>query len=394
MAGNIWRAFNRNPDFIGSLGEAISKTGDYYNRESQYAALSELLFPKETTPTDTGNAVFGSESSAPLGMKMLLAQGQPLLQSTTKQRSPLDLSPQEHLRLLSILKMNPVNAVDLLTRTAEANQPKRSIVHDQYLGIGEVTTPRTGASTYQQLQAGAPRTDNLNLQELALKAAGGDKQAQDAITLLAGQKAPQARLLRTETVKENGKSKKVDIYGHTDQSGQEVITNRKYQDFSEKPSKGGRVGGGAGGSGGLSDVDTRFFLGRIKDVTENNAKLGKEATDLMAKYQRSPDGKVTYVDEKTGETVPVKDEAATQLWNELQTKLKGIYDTIDQNDQILLHDNQKVGGTWKIPDRKKERAIGQPVGKAESSKLPPVNQGETKDDYIKRLKASGYTISQ
>ena len=348
MAGNIWRAFNRNPDLGRNLGELLGQLKQNSDRESQYAALDELLNPKDTVPVMGDPATIALRGGGTAELPRF--QG---TETITRPRTMLDLSGPETMRLASILKMNPVNAVDLLTKTAEANQPKRQIIQNPYLGVGEVTTPRTGGSTYRNLQPGVPRTTTTK-------------------------QPPAAKNVTRTLVGSDGKPH--DILFMFDNLGNEL--NRKDLGVSyQKPAKGGGGKEGKGGSGGQSDTDTRFFLGRIKDVTEKNAQLGQEATNLMAGYQKSDDGTVSYVN-KEGETVPVKGDAAKQLWNELQTKLKGIYRQIDQNDQILLHDNQKVGGTWKIPDRKKERTIGQ---SEPSAPQPQVSDEDTQAlDWAKR----------
>lgn len=185
MAGNIWRAFNRNPDVGKNIGELLGQLKQNRDQGDQYAALADILLPKDTQIN------MGDAATIPLrgGGTASLPRFVPT-QEITRPRSVTDLSQQELLRLSQILKRGPASAVDLMSKVAESNRPKREIIKGSDASVGEATTPMTGASTYRELKAGIPGGTNLNMQELAIQAARGDPYAKKALELLSGMKPP------------------------------------------------------------------------------------------------------------------------------------------------------------------------------------------------------------
>lgn len=372
MAGNIWRAFNRNPDVGKSIGEFLGALKEKSDQKSQYAALGELLMPQDVVPVMGDAATINVRGGGTAQLPRF--QG---TQTVTRPRSVLDLSPQETMRLADILKMAPGGAVDLLTRTAEANQPKENILHDQYMGVGSVRTQRGKAPVFTQLKEGLPRTDmNLTMPEILKEVAKERASGKPGIwthtlQLLDARKTPTSRFLRTETLKEGGKTKKADIYGHTDESGKEVVTDRKYQDFSDK---------------GEDTGERRAIQSEIRRLTQLNQKLTADQKKIWEGYSPILEGGgflgtgakeqtgISKINPATGKVMPFTGEDANNALNTLHEQDQRFEEQIRENLARIEELNTQIGGTWKAPG--KTQSSGKQVIPA--AQPPPVNQGETK----------------
>jgi len=236
----------------------------------------------------------------------------------------LDLSGPETMRLASILKMNPVNAVDLLTKTAEANQPKRQIIHDAYSGVGEITTPRTGGSTYQNLQPGVPRSTTTK-------------------------QPPAAKSVTRTLIGSDGKPH--DILFMFDNLGNEL--GKKDLGVSYQKPAAEKPDAAAASQKRAAEAEIRKLTAENKKLTVDQRKIWEGHSPVEGGGGLlgvgGKEGGFRKMNPATGKVIEFRGQGSDDALNALHEQDKRFKDQIEQNLQRIEELNHQIGGTWRAP---------------------------------------------
>jgi hypothetical protein len=366
MAGQIYRALQRNPDPLGGLSSLAQMYLSHLDQEQRKKAVFDRLSQTNVTPV-MGNpatvpvanppAAAPATSPAPTMQHPVDAQGLvgmlpkesattelPRFQgteTTTRLRQPSELSTQERFGLGSDLGMNAGQILDFLAKPAPQTHFAPAGSQPGYFDATGKFVP-SGDRIPREFQPRAPQRP------------------------LAPQK-PESVFLRSEPVTKNGVTKIYDLYGHKDASNKEVVTERKPQDFTEKSPS-------SQGSGGAADH--RATEAQITKLTSTNQELGRQITSIQNGVSSIPE---------------VKGEKPEDRATRQKAYVDKLRSTIDENETHIERLNKQIGGTW----RKGDSEQGQAASDKPKMKLSDIKskwgaeavQGYSDDelrDYLKK----------
>jgi hypothetical protein len=342
MAGNIYRAMKRNPDFIGNLADMAGSYAQNEEQKNQYQQFNDILNPETTNvKMSAPGQTTGENPTATIPLKGGGTAVMPRFQGVETKRTPrsiLDLSPQETLRIGSILKLPAVNTFNMLASQA-AEQRKLRMPQKDNLAPGTVPGSYdlvTGKWTQTGPQA-AMHPQSITQAYLAMLAGGGDPQALKAIELLKKSQSPGAPLWsqahddsgKPKTEKgEGGKSFYVEET--TDRVGKKVERLGKPATETPKEPK-----------AGTSPKDKA--VKEIQDLTKKNEALGQKIRDYY------------------GSNLSAKPEQ--KEW--LDRTAQEMKDAIAGNEQRIEELNIQIGGSWRRDKSKSEQPASKEGSKGE-----------------------------
>ena len=345
MAGNIYRALQRNPDFINSLASLAGQYGEKQIQEKQYSSLNDILNPE----TETTQVKMGDAATIPVagqGTTAQLPRYQGVETTTTRTpRSILDLSPQEMLRIGSIMKIPAINSFNML---AQQESERRKLAQPVFEHLAPGTQPgywNPADRTFHKTGEPVPnRPTNMSTASLALLAGEGHPDAKAALDLINKGRGGAMTEYQKESL-DLRKSERSDI---------EADKKRKEGEAEH-------------------DKVTR----RIDELTQRNLMLGQKIRDYYGSN--------------------LKPDETQSKW--LEQTAKDLKAEIANNEAEIERLNKGIGGTWKRGDQSKTApaTTSKQGGKMKLSDIKTqwgaeATQGYTDDELKAYLKTQGVEV--